>query len=61
MDDVFASVIADLDQLWVTILFAMILGMLRIIFVVFRRLPLGSYLTKIMKPVKAFGSLQTAS
>ena len=52
MNDASSSEASNLDQLWVTILLSMALGMLQIIFVVFRCRQLCSYLTIIMRPVK---------
>ena len=52
MNDVSSSEASNLDQLSVTILLSMALGMLRIIFVMFRRRQLCGYLTNIMRPVK---------
>ena len=52
MNDVSSSEASNLDQLWVTIPLSMALGLLRIIFVVFRCRQLCSYLTNIMRPVK---------
>ena len=52
MNDVSSSEASNLDQLWVTILLSMALGVLRIIFVVFHCRQLCSYLTNMMRPVK---------